>query len=328
MGFAYPEAFAVIVIVAPLLWVLWRGELQARRALSAFHARVPGRWHFISRAALVALFIASLAAIGARPYIETRSTGDFLFLVDVSRSMNARYSCGEPTFLDRAKTVMRDVIAKIPEGKFGIAAFDRLAIPITQMTFDHAYLEEVIKHGLFVGLTYQSTATKIGNALSVIAAKKNRLPEFYGNVSHVILLSDGHVSGSYQRRFQPAFESLRKSGIRVLSVGIGNPGETPIPAHAEGGACTRELASAEGKTVLIPLRDDILTFIAAGTRGKYFGEGATAPLVKFLRENGLRKIARGAALDKRQRRDASFWFLVFATMVAFGLFAVNTIRMR
>lgn len=328
MGFAYPEAFVLIVVVVPLLWVLWRGERQAQSALRAFHAPAPGRWHFISRAALAALFIALLVAIGARPYTETHRTGDFLFLVDVSRSMNARYSCGEPTFLDRSKTVMRNVIAKIPEGKFGIVAFDRLAIPITQMTYDHAYLEEVIKHGLFVGLTYQSTATKIGNALSVVAAKKNRLPVIYGSVSHVILLSDGHVGGSYQRRLQRSFAELRKAGIRVLSVGIGNPGETPIPARAPGGTCTRELASAEGKTVLIPLRDDILTFIAAGTRGKYFGEGATDSLVKFLRQNGLRKIARGVALDKKQRRDASFWFLVFATFAAFGLFMANTIRLR
>ncbi len=327
VGFAFPEAFGLIVVVAPLIWVLWRGERRARSALRAFHAPAPGRWHFISRAALAALFIASLAAAGARPYTETRSTGDFLFLVDVSRSMNARYSCGEPTFLDRSKKVMREVIAKIPEGKFGIVAFDRLAIPITQMTYDQAYLEEVIEHGLFVGLTYQSTATKIGNALLVVAGKKNRLPEIYGNVSDVILLSDGHVGGSYQRRFQKAFEALRKTGIKVHAVGIGNPGETPIPARTPGGACTRDLASAEGKTVLIPLRDDILTFIAAGTQGKYFGEGATGALVRFLRENGLRNISRDVVLDKKQRRDASFWFLVFATVAAFGLFIANMIRM-
>ena len=260
--------------------------------------------------------------------METRSTGDFLFLVDVSRSMNARYSCGEPTFLDRSKTVMRGVMAKIPEGKFGIVAFDRLAIPITQMTYDQAYLGEVIEHGLFVGLSYQSTATKIANALSVVAGKKNRLPEIYGNVSHVILLSDGHVGGSYQRRLQGALADLRKAGVKVLAVGIGNPGETPIPVRTPGGACARERASAEGKTVLIPLRDDILTFIAAGTRGQYFGEGATDALVEYLRENGLRNIARDAVLDKKLRRDASFWFLVVATFAALGLFMANTLRLR
>ncbi len=328
MGLAFPEAFVLIIVLPPLLWVLWRGERQAQRVLAAFHARAHGRWHFISRGALAALFIASLIAVGARPYTESRATGDFLFLADVSRSMNARYSCGEPTFLDRSKKVMREVLAKIPEGKFGIIAFDRLAFPITQMTFDHAYLEEVIEHGLFVGLTYESTATKIANALSVVAGKKNRLPEIYGNVSHVILLSDGHVGGNTQRRFQRALGDLRKTGIKVLTVGIGNPGETPIPARAPGGACTRELASVKGNPVLIPLRDDILTFIAAGTRGKYFGEGATESLVKFLRENGLRNIARGVALDKKQRRDASFWFLVLGTMAAFGLFLANTIRVR
>lgn len=328
MGFAFPEAFVLMVVLPPLLWVLWRGERRAQAALALFHAQRPGRWRFFTRAALVSLFIVSLAAIGARPYTESRRTGEFLFLADVSRSMHARYSCGEPTFLDRSKKVMREVMAKIPEGKFGIIAFDRLAIPITQMTYDHAYLEEVIEHGLFVGLTYQSTATKIANALSVVARKKNRLPKIYGNVSHVILLSDGHVEGSPQRRFRTSFEELRKIGIKILTVGIGNPGETPIPAAAPGRPCTREFASHEGKTVAIPLRDDILTFIAAGTRGKYFGEGATEGLVAFLRENGLRKIAGDVTPDKRQRRDASLWFLVVGTLAALGLFVANTLRTR
>ncbi len=94
------------------------------------------------------------------------------------------------------------------------------------------------------------------------------------------------------------------------------------------GAKFKLISGYKGGSVLIPLRDDILTFIAAGTRGEYFGEGATESLVRFLRENGLRNIARGVALDKKQRRDASFWFLVLATMAAFGLFLANTIRVR
>jgi hypothetical protein len=123
-------------------------------------------------------------------------------------------------------------------------------------------------------------------------------------------------------------EELRKAGIRVVSVGIGNPGDTPIPARAPGGACTRKLASAEGKTVRIPLRDDILTFISGGTRGKYFGEGATGEVVALLRENGLRKIARDVVPDKRQRRDASFWFLPVVIISAFGLFLTYTVRIK
>lgn len=328
MGFAFPEAFFLVIVLPPLIWVLWRGERQTQTVLGAFHAPALGRWHFVSRTVLVSVFIASLIAIGARPYSESRSTGEFVFLVDVSRSMNARYSCGEPTFLDRTKKIMRDVIAQIPEGKFGIVAFDRLAIPITQMTYDHAYLDEVMEHGLFVGLTYESTATKIGNALSVIAGKKNRLPEYYGKVSHVVLLSDGHVGGSYQRRLRRPVEELRKVGIKIHAVGIGNPGETPVPAHKPDGPCTREFASADGKPVLIPLREDILTFIAAGTQGRYFGEGATEELVAFLRGNGLRKIARDAVLDKRQRRDASLGFLVLGVFGAFGLLVLSTVRLK
>ena len=111
----------------------------------------------------------------------------------------------------------------------------------------------------------------------VVAGKKNRLPEIYGNVSQVILLSDGHVGGSYQRRLQKSFEELRKTGIKVLTVGIGNPGETPIPARAPGGACTRELARSEGQTVLLPPRADILALTPAGHPGQFLCGGAAVP---------------------------------------------------
>ena len=70
-------------------------------------------WYFIGRLMLVSLFIGSLAVVGARPYLEPKETGDFVFISDVSRSMTARHSCGEPTFLARdiAETDLRWILS-------------------------------------------------------------------------------------------------------------------------------------------------------------------------------------------------------------------------
>lgn len=318
----FPEAFLLLAVLPPLAWVLGRGHRRARQIAHILKSRPPQQWRLVSRLVLVCVFIASLAVVGARPYTEPARTGDFVFLVDVSRSMTARHSCGEPTFLDRSKRVMQRVLAGVPDGRFGIVAFDRYAFPITQMTFDRAYLEEVIEHGLFVGLFFEATATNIENALSVAAKKKATLPEIYGNVKQVILLSDGHVEGAYQRRLRQAFQDVLAADIQVLAVGIGNPGKTPIP-RVESGECVERFLEARGEVIGVPLRDDILKFVAGEARGQYFGEGEVDELIRFLHEEGLSEVARGTEFGEAQRRDIGWIFLIPATMALFGMLALS-----
>lgn len=320
MGFEFPTAFLFLLVLPPLLWIYHRGELRAGEIIRAFRAGSPGKWHERSRLIFIVVFICSLVAIGARPYIESTETGTFLILADVTRSMNARYSCAEPTFLERSKSVILEIINEIPEAKFGIIAFDRLAFPVTQITHNRNYLEQAIEFGLHVGFTYDATATNIGNALSVIAGKKQRLPQYYGDVRHVILISDGHLEGDYQTRLRVPFIELQKAGISVVSMGIGNAGETPVPITTEGGQCRKDYyTDLQGKRIHVPLRDDILTFISAATEGAYFGESQTEELIQYLKNNGLEDIEEEAASTERLRRDVSWIFMTLATIALIGL---------
>ena len=329
MGFDFPEAFLFLLILPPLVWVLWRGESRARQIVTIFKGRPLGKWHANSRLVLIAIFIGSLVTVGAKPYVESRNTGTFLFLIDVSRSMEARYSCSEPTFLDRAKNVMREIITEVPEAKFGIVAFDRLAFPITQITYDRSYLEQAIEYGLHIGLTYDATATNVTNALSVIAGKKQRLAELYNDVSYVILLSDGHIEGNYQNSLRLPFIELAKTGIRIISVGIGNPGETPVPIVTDTGQCRKELyTDLQGNRIFVPLRDDVLAYIAAGTQGNYFGESQITEIVRYLRDNGLENIGADIENIEPYRRDISWIFLVFVTVTLLGVLILKTNRLN
>ena len=327
MGFGFPEALPLLLILAPLLWVLQRGERRSNEVLLAFKSQPFGKWHLRVRLILITLFVASLVIVGARPYFESRQTGAFLFLTDVTRSMLARYSCGEVTYLDRAKTVMRTVISQIPEARFGIVAFDRLAFPVTQLTYDRSYLDQVIEYGLDIGLTYEATATNLGNALSVVAGKKQRLPEYYSDVSYIILLSDGYLEGNYRMSLGVPIAELQKAGVRVVSVGIGNSGETPIRMITDEGECRRDnYTDITGNTIFIKLRDDILAYIAAGTQGEYFGEAQTDALVQYLRDNGLERIDEDFEAANRQRYDISGYFLMLATLSLIGMLSMKIIR--
>lgn len=324
MYFNFPQAFLLLLVFPLIFWILSKSEKRTRKAADFYKGVAPPRTYFIIRSVLIFVFLGSLAVIAARPNIEFRKTGDFLFLVDVSRSMDARYSCGELTFLDRSKVLMRNVLRNIPEAKFGIIAFDRFAFPVSQMTYDHVYLNEVIDEGLYVGLFYQATRTDISNALSLVARKKNRLPDIYGGVRQVVLLSDGFVDGDYRRRMAAPLAELREADIEIISVGIGNPGETPL-MDTEGSQCIDEQLELNGEVVMIPLRDDVLKHISGETEGQYFSEGETDRVVELLRGR-MEDVAseEDDPTEAAHGRDISWLFLLIASISLLGIILTGT----
>lgn len=321
MGFDYPWVFLLLLAVLPLVWVLRRSELLTRRIVHLFRSVPPPLRYFRSRSVLAVSFTASLLTAGAGPYLEPTRTADYLFLVDTSRSMQARESCAEPTFLDRAKNVMQDVIEKIPEARFGIVAFDRLAFPVSQLTYSHAYLDSVINNGLFIGMTYRATDTELFNALKVIAAKKRALPDLYENVENVILLSDGHLDDEeWRQNLEQPLQDLLGAGITLLVVGVGNPAETPIPMTDQAGVCEDKLTEVNGTVVRIPLRSDILQAVATGTHGHYFEERQTGELVDYLKEQTNTEVTANLRFGEDQRKNIGWVLLVPAAAALFGLF--------
>ncbi len=318
MNFEFPFALILLGILPLVFHVMRRGERTTTQVASIYRAQSPARSYYKLRYVLAGLFLGSITMVAARPYIESGRSGDVLFLVDVSRSMDARHSCGDMTFLARAKNVMRDVITGIPEARFGIIAFDRFAFPITHLTRDRTYLDDVIEEGIHIGLTFEATRTELANALLVAAAKKNRLPDIYGNVSDIILLSDGHIGGDYTRSLREPLQGLREAGLRMLAVGIGNPGETPIMSM-EREQCANEFIELDGKVVNIPLRDDILKHIATETNGQYFAEADTENLLRVLRNNLAQVEDNQTIAGGRHRRDISTVFLLIASLALFGL---------
>ena len=323
MHFEFAYALVLLAGLPVILWVMKRGEKRTAMMAAIYRSNPPDKRFYQAKYILAGLFFGSITMVAARPYIESGRTGDVLFLVDVSRSMEARHSCGDMTFLDRAKGIMRDVFSGVPEARFGIFAFDRFAFPITHLTRDIAYLNEVVDQGMKIGLTFEATRTELGNALSVIAQKKTRLPQIYGNVSKLILLSDGHIGGDYTRSMAEPLQHLRDAGIKVLAVGVGNPGETPI-VNMDGELCTNEFIEMDGKVVSIPLRDDILKHLANESNGKFFTEGDRAGLIRLLREELQQDNSATATAAGRHRRDVSPVFLLIGTLSLFGLLLLGS----
>jgi hypothetical protein len=315
MNFDFTEAFLILFVLIPVTMLLRRSERRNREIAGIYKTAPAHRLSYIGITASICVFLFGLTAVAARPYMAFDVGGSYLFLTDVSRSMQARHSCSEPTFLGRAKRIMLQTLDAVPEARSGIVAFDRFAFPITSMTDDRSYLGEVIDNGLYIGLTYEATQTNLANALTVVAEKKQRLPEIFGEVEQVVLLSDGHVEGDYQTRLQRPVQALRAANISVLAVGIGNPDDTPVTG-TEAGQCSNQHIEIDGQKVMIPLRADVLKHIASETRGQYFSEPEAAGLTEVLRAE-LHQYT-GSDADTGQRRDLSSVFLGIGTLGLFG----------
>ena len=323
MAFQNPEAFYLLIILLPLMYTLWKGRIKTVQVISAFKNKPPSRFYYIKKILLALILITSLVMIGARPYSKLEKTADLLFLVDISRSMQASKSCSQPSYLARAKDVMQNIILNIPEARFGIFVYERLAFPITHMTFDHGYLDTVIEKGIFDGLIFDRTATQLDRALITVVEKKQSLPKLYENVKYIILLTDGNLNGDYKKNLEKSINSLSNSELIVIPVGIGNLEPTAIPTD-EDGQCVEKFIVKEDELITISLKKDTLQFIAAGTKGKYFGEGETGQLVTYLRENTLEETFIDSNISQRQRNDISWFFLTIASLALFGYMLMDS----
>lgn len=323
MYFEFSSALILFCVLPALFWIMKRGEQRTAMMAAIYKGKPPHRRYYRARYMLTGLFFGSMVMVAARPYIESGKSSDVLFLVDVSRSMEARHTCGDMTFLDRAKDIMRDVLIAVPEARFGIFAFDRFAFPITHLTRDRSYLNEVINEGVHIGLTFQATRTELANALGVIARKKTRLPQIYGNVTNLILLSDGHIGGDYTRGLGEPLQLLHDAGIKVLTVGVGNPGETPI-MNMDRDQCTNEFIEMDGKVVNIPLRDDILKHIASETNGQFFSEGDKDSLIRLLREGLAQADPKASIQADKHRSDISQVFMLIGTLSLLALLVLGS----
>lgn len=313
--FENPWSLLVLVGLIPLFVVFRRSDARARQVLDLLHERAPAKGFQPLRFVLVAAFVCSLAVVAARPFTTPPVTGDFIFLIDTSRSMQASNFCGEPTFLDRARNIVFRILDDIPEGRFGIMTFDRLAFPVSPMTYDHAYLREVVRDAVFVGMTYEATRTNLANALQVVGRKKHELPGIYGNVSHAILVSDGYIDDEdWRQSVAKATYELRQTDTRVVAIAIGNNEATPIHHRTAEGECQEELIEIDERVIRIPRVRDTLMKVAEDTQGGLFDEQQTDEAVEYLRAYGLTDTpAAGTIWYEDQRRYRGRMFLAIAT---------------
>lgn len=329
MRLANPEALSLLVLVPLLLALLRWSYRRNTRLLSLLREASDARTTYIVFSSLVTLMVVCLIGIAAQPQLTLRASGgqaprgDYVFLVDASRSMLARSSTSDPSNLERVRAIIAQVVHGMPEGRFALAAY--AALPFTLSTFsnDAAYLDDVVNNGLYVGIIPKA-GSNLPAALALIARHKKEDP-LYEKVTQVVLITDGNITKAQQGLLTKALDLVGTSGLSITTVGIGNTSGQRIPVVDENGNVTQKYeALKDGTQVVTSLQEEPLRNIATRTGGQYFNQSQVPALIAHLRAT-LAPRSKNAAAEASivvGSRDMS-WVLLIPFTVALAVLLWN-----
>jgi Ca-activated chloride channel family protein len=322
LDFVHPQLLLVLAAlaaagIAALVW----GERRNRARLATFGerqlleraSRIPGAGRRLAAQGLavagLCLAVGALARpqFGAKPVVLTRTGRDVLFVLDLSRSMNAEDV--PPSRLAAAKQAVREVLEASPGDRVGLAVFGGSAFLQVPLTLDRAAFD------LFLNAAGTDDVSDPGTNLP---AALNAAISAFGEDSEpryraVVLLSDGeNLQGDPGR----AIAALRQAGIRVFTVGVGTSEGSPIPERAANQLVGYH-RDESGQVVVTRLEEETLRQVASETGGSYLRLSGGASVRRLTSEL--------AQLEKREVSSRLFtqlvdrfqWPLALAILVLF-----------
>lgn len=176
--------------------------------------------------ALALLILAIARPQSADEVVQRKTEGiDIMITLDVSGSMEA--DDFSPNRLAVAKQTAVSFIEERSSDQIGLVIFAQNALTYAPLTLDHEYLARVVRSIDFGLLARQGTA--IGTA---VAMSLNRLEESNNPSQVIVLLTDG---ANNRGNIDPitAAKLAGKRGIRIYSIGIGQPLYQTAAADAE-----------------------------------------------------------------------------------------------
>lgn len=286
--FASP-AFLLLLALIPLLAALrWRRPpatmryadvslvkgVAARSWRLALRPILPGlRWLAL---ALVIVALARPQLVNAQQVIKGQGV-DIALALDISGSM-ASLDFEPKNRLEAAKQVIEEFVAERPYDRIGLVLFASEAFSQSPLTIDHAVLGRLLGQVDLAPELGIDDGTAIGMGLANAA---NMLKESAAKSKVVILLTDG-VNNTGQVDPQTAAEAAKTLGIKVYTIGMGRPGQVPMPQKTIFG---EQVVMVESE-----LDEETLQQIAETTGGRFYRATDTEGLRQIYEEiNSLEK---------------------------------------
>jgi len=207
--------------------------------------------------------VASLARLQFGTHMEMlkREGQDIIVAVDVSQSMAARDMA--PNRLEKAKQELRGIIDRLRGDRIGLVAFAGEAFVQCPLTLDYSaakfLLASLDHNAVSVQGTSISSAIEMATRSFDIQTKKHKV---------LVLLTDGE---DHEGDIELFTEEARSQGVKIYTVGIGNPEGEPIPILDRAGNQVGFMKDPEtGDVILSRLDENTLRRISLATGGKYY----------------------------------------------------------
>lgn len=326
MEFARPHWLWLLFAVPAVAFWLALGVRRSRADLERFAGRrladslAPGySWRknllkgFLKTSAL-ALVIVALAGprFGTQLVKVDREGIDVVVALDTSLSMLAEDML--PNRLERAKQAIIDLIKGLEGDRVGIVVFAGDAYALCPLTVDY---DAALMFTRTVDVDMVSEpGTALGKAISTGAAL---FEESTKRDRALIVVTDGEGhEGDPRAEAQKAAEK----GIRIFTIGIGNPAGELIPERAADGSIAGYKKDRRGETVLTRLDEKTLQDVASASSGKYLPATREGLELRVLYNEiaGMeRKAIKGEFVERRKER---FWVFLAA---ALGFLLLDTV---
>ena len=291
---------AAAVAVLGIGAALWRRRASARLADAALLQRIApglslsrGVWRAMLLGGAASCLAVALMDPRANEQTEelTRRGADVMFVVDVSRSMLAEDAT--PNRLERARTFISDAIDAMGGDRAGLIDFAGVAALRAPLTLNYDALKSAVD-----GLEPKDSrrgGSMLGDAIRL--ATESFPTDDAGHA--IVILSDGEDMGSDP---VDAAKDAAEKGIRIITVGIGDPREGARIPVGEGP--NQRFLVHEGEEVWSRMDSATLRdvsdatgglFVPAGTAQVELGEILTRSLCDLERTEGESSVAKTTA---------------------------------
>jgi Ca-activated chloride channel family protein len=314
--FEAPWLLSLLLLLLLAVW-LWLRRKQTRLSGLRFAdtglvAQATPSWRLYLRPVLLAIRLAVTALViiaAARPQTgQARSVikgegVDIVLALDISGSM-ASLDFEPQNRLEAAKRVITDFIKERLYDRIGLVVFASNAFNQSPPTVDHKVLSRLLDQTKLAPDLNLEDGTAIGMGLANAA---NMLKDSTVKSKVLILLTDG-VNNAGQIDPLTAAEAAKTLGIKIYTIGMGRPGQVPVPITDLFGI--QRITYQESA-----LDEDLLKQVAETTGGRYFRAEDTAGLEQIYNEiNNLEKSQIEVQTFTRYRELAG-WLLLPALIL-------------
>lgn len=286
--------------VSALLLLARRGYLKRKQAADAFGlAKSLIQKNQLARALAGILLLLVLAAyllipFSQKPVKQSFLTADVQFRLDLSRSMGAEEPLGSANRLERANNIILGLADGNPSHRVSLCGFTMVLRCFLDFTQNHDDLKGTIKEIIAIGATPREGS----NLTRALGETVDNFPADSPS-KIIVLLSDGEDRDKNfsREKLDAILEKARKSGVKIITVGVGEKDGAAIPVYKNGLIVGVE--GGKSNPVITRLREDLLIYVASSTGGIYAREQELPRLIQFIKENSVEREREITAKEKK-----------------------------